>query len=432
MKVRNQANRLDTRVGPGTPLGTALRRFWVPACLSSEVAEPDCDPYRVRLLGQSFVAFRDTQGRVGLLDEACPHRRASLVFGRNEKGGLRCLWHQWKVDVDGNLLETPNHDDCKFREHVKARAYPVRESGGLIWTYIGPEEAQPPFPEFSWASEAPENQLVVPVDLDCNFIYPLEGLVDSAHVSLLHVDAINALRETAGGDKVALTANTMPKLDVRATDFGFHYGALRIVDHEDQMVTQVRVTAFAAPYVVFIANGNIHLSVPQDDTHTRFYNVVSQRELRSDRPLQEMLVTLGVDPQQLEEGGIASTMPGLGPIGQRNRFNQDRATMRAGISYSGLQGLTVEDAVMTVSAGYLAEEDTPENLVPADLAVAKLRRWMKDLSTRVAKGETISEVAPKTDMRKISATSTLLANGQDWTTAVPDHQPAAASAAETP
>ncbi|MEG3126003.1 Rieske 2Fe-2S domain-containing protein [Sphingomonas sp. GB1N7] len=413
MKVRNQPTRLDFRVGPETPLGTALRRFWVPACLSSEVAEPDCDPYRVRLLGQSFVAFRDTQGRVGLLDEACPHRRASLVFGRNENGGLRCLWHQWKIDVDGNLLETPNHDNCTFRQHVKARAYPVRESGGLVWTYIGPAEHEPPFPEFSWASEAAENQIVVPVDLDCSFIHPLEGLVDSAHVSLLHVDAINALRETAGADKAALTASTMPKLDVRATDFGFHYGALRAVEHEGQSMTQVRVTAFAAPYVVFIANGNIHLSVPQDDTHTRFYNVVSQRELRSDRPLAEMLVTLGVDPQQLEDGGIASTMPGLGPLGQRNRFSQDRVAMRANTTFTGVQGLTVEDAVMTVSAGYLAEENSPENLVPADLAISRLHRWMKEISTRVANGDVISEVAPETETRRISAISALLVDGQD-------------------
>lgn len=424
--------RNDFRVGPGTPLGEALRHFWVPACLSKEVAAPDCDPYRVRLLGQSLVAFRDSNGKVGILDEACPHRRASLVMGRNSNGGLSCLWHQWKFAVDGTILETPNVADCAYKERIKAKAYPVRESGGLIWTYLGPAEDIPPFPEFRWADE-PEGDLeIIPADLDCSFIPPLEGLLDSSHVSLLHVDVVAQIPDTNASDTTALSVNTAPQLEVRPTDFGFHYAAIRDIQLDGAPARQVRVTAYAAPYVVFIASGNIHICVPQDDTHCRFYNLVSRQELNrvgESWNIETQLAALGIAPWQLELGGIASHMPDLGPLGKRNEFVQDRDAMREGRTYSGVPGLTVEDAIMTVSSEFLAAEGTQENLVPADIAIVRMRRWMNDIARRAAAGEPILETRPKTDIKKVAAASAVLKEGEDWGAMVPDHLPAADASA---
>jgi len=415
--------RLDFRVGPETPMGQALRRYWTPVCLSADVAEPDCDPVRAWVLGQSVVVFRDSVGRVGVLDEACPHRKASLVFGRNEEGGIRCLWHQWKIATDGTLLEMPNNPDCAFRERVKANAYDVVESGGLVWGYFGPAELKPPFPEFEWAILPPENVLIVPVDLDCNFVRPLEGLVDTSHVSLLHADTIRNLPNDRGrGDAAALAADSMPKLELEPTDFGFHYAAIRGLPATEG-AAQVRMTAYAAPYTCFISPGDhAHISVPQDDMHTRFYNIMWSRDQRLDagEARERLLAMYGLTDEILDLQGIRALMPPPGPLGSRNHFVQDRGAMRAGESFTGRLGLTAEDAVMTVSIGSISDY-RGEHLVPADLGVVRLRRLLNDISRSVAAGEEPVGVRPATDPRRIGAPSGVLGKDEDWRRLVPDH-----------
>ena len=132
-------NELLTQVGSGTPMGEVFRRFWLPALLSTELSQPDCPPLRFRLLGEDLVAFRDTNGRVGIIDSACPHRRASLFFGRNEECGLRCVYHGWKFDVDGNCVDMPSEPaESNFKDKVKIKAYPAKEFGGCVWLYMGP------------------------------------------------------------------------------------------------------------------------------------------------------------------------------------------------------------------------------------------------------------------------------------------------------
>ena len=415
--------RLDLRVGPETPLGEALRRYWTPVCMSADVAEPDCDPIRVWVLGQSFVAFRDSAGRVGVLDEACPHRKASLVFGRNEAGGIRCLWHQWKIATDGAILETPNNPDCTFRDRVRANAYEVVESGGLVWGYFGPAESKPPFPAFEWAGLPPEHVVIVPVDLDCHFVRPLEGLVDTSHVALLHADTIKQLPADRGrGDAAALAADSMPKLELELTDFGFHYAAIRKVPGEEG-ATQVRVTAYAAPYTCFISPGDhAHISVPQDDTHTRFYNIMWRRDQPFDAEARRQIIAFyGLNDEILDAQGIRAVMPPPGPLGRRNHFVQDRAAMRAGETFTGRLGLTAEDAVMTVSIGSISDY-RGEHLVPADLGVVRLRRLVNDIIRSVAAGADPVGVRPTTDCRRIGAPSGLLAAGEDWRQLVRAHR----------
>src|SRR5262249_36587924 len=149
--LTQEENELLCRVGPGTPMGEMFRRYWIPAALSRELPEADCPPVRVRLLGEDLVAFRDSQGRVGLLAERCAHRRASLFYGRNEESGLRCIYHGWKYDVDGTILDTPAEPPASMiKHHVTLTAYPCHEVNGLILTYMGPKDKTPLVPNFAW------------------------------------------------------------------------------------------------------------------------------------------------------------------------------------------------------------------------------------------------------------------------------------------
>ena len=185
--LSREDNELITRVGPGTAMGEMFRRYWVPACLASELPEPDCNPIRVRLLGESLVAFRDSHGRIGLLYENCSHRGASLYLARNEQGGLRCLYHGWKYDVEGNVLDTPcEQPGSVIRDRVKHVAYPVEERGGVVWAYLGPREKKPAFPDFQWTLVPASNRTVKKVLEECNWLQSLEGAMDPPHPMVLH------------------------------------------------------------------------------------------------------------------------------------------------------------------------------------------------------------------------------------------------------
>ena len=187
MVLSRQDNEVLTRTGPGTPMGEVLRRYWLPALMIDELPGPDCPPVRVKLLTEELVAFRDTQGRVGLLEEFCPHRRTSMFLGRNEENGLRCVYHGWKFDVAGNCLDMMNEPEgSDYHTKVKAVSYPTIEMGGLIWAYLGPAGKQPPPPRFEW-TQAPESHRLVTKNLqECNWLQALEGGIDTAHAPILH------------------------------------------------------------------------------------------------------------------------------------------------------------------------------------------------------------------------------------------------------
>src|SRR5438045_3835028 len=147
--LSKEDNELITRVGPCTPMGNLMREYWIPAVLSKELDGPDCPPRRLRLLGEDLIAFRDSSGKVGILGNHCPHRGASLFFGRNEENGLRCVYHGWKFDVSGACLDMPNEPaESNFKNRVRATAYPTRERNGIIWAYLGPRATPPPLPDF--------------------------------------------------------------------------------------------------------------------------------------------------------------------------------------------------------------------------------------------------------------------------------------------
>ena len=182
--LSKEDNELLTQVNPGTPMGNLIRRYWVPALLSEEVPQPDCPPVRVRMLGEELVAFRDSEGRIGLLGERCAHRGTSLFYGRNEDCGLRCIYHGWKYGVDGHVLDMPAEPgDSDFKKKLRHTAYPTHEAGGVIYAYLGPRDKMPLFPNYEWTQVPLDQTYVTKCLLECNYLQGLEGECDSSHLS---------------------------------------------------------------------------------------------------------------------------------------------------------------------------------------------------------------------------------------------------------
>ncbi len=422
-------NELMCRVGPGTGMGAALRRYWLPALSSSKLSEAGGDPVHVELLGENFVAFRDAEGRVGLLDEACCHRGASLLLGRVEGCGIRCIYHGWKYAVDGKVLETPNVPDGKFKDRIRARAYPVREAGGLIWAYLGPADLQPRFPEWPWHGLSSANVLVTDHPIGCNYVQVLEGLVDSSHLGILHSNGVRASLQSnlTYATKVAsMQFDLAPRIEEEATEFGFHYAALR--GGRASGTTEARITAFVMPCVVLNPNGDVvTIVVPSSDVSCRFFHVwwdpvrpVGGEPLRA-----ETLRFVGLDDDSMRAYGIA---PGSKPESRpsrHNRFHQDRRAVREGRSFSGIAGLIEEDVAVSVSGGAIRDR-TAEKLSIADLAVGRLYRLYLESARRVSAGHAPIGLSPDARLDRARGVSGEIGAGMDWRALVPQHRRPAA------
>jgi len=250
--LSREENELLTRTGPGTAMGEVMRRYWIPALLAREIAEPDGPPVRVRLLGEDLVAFRDSDGRIGLLDEYCPHRRASLWFGRNEECGLRCVYHGWKFAVDGSCVDQMNEpEENQFKHKVRLTAYPTYELSGLVWAYMGPPEKIPPLPKFAWTQAPETHRHVSKVIQDCNWLQGLEGGLDTSHAPILH----RLLKDNAGRGGIKpsnpYVRACAPRLVVDITDYGYQYTGIRRLGlpkcTRARTITSCRFTKSAPP-----------------------------------------------------------------------------------------------------------------------------------------------------------------------------------------
>jgi phenylpropionate dioxygenase-like ring-hydroxylating dioxygenase large terminal subunit len=423
--MKREDNERLCQVGPDTDMGQLLRRYWIPACLSSDLPQPGGAPIRVRLLGENFVVFRGTDGKVGLLDEYCPHRAASLVYARNEESGLRCLFHGWKFASDGRILDTPNVAGSQVKDRLRARAFKVEEASGLVWTYLGPQDRIPERPRYQWENLPVENTLMWPLDLDCNWTQSLEGLVDSAHINYLHADAPGRVQRQAHESNLfAIVQNSIPRLELEATDFGFQYAAVRDDAGAAPGTALARITAYAAPYLCFIPpGGQAFMVIPVDDTHCRFMNIwwSPTERLDSGPAYEHRLRRWGVTPEQLLATGTNPVMPGPTPAPPRNRIPQDRASMEAGTSRNGIGSVTFEDALMSISMGPIADR-TKEHLVPTDVAVVQFRRFMLEGARLVREGKDPIGFNARTPSGKISAVSGDIPNGGEWRhLAPPEH-----------
>ncbi len=398
--LSKEQNEVLTRVGKGTPMGTTMRRYWHPIAVSTELPEPDCDPIRTTLLGETFVVFRDTAGRVGVMDELCLHRGASMAIGRVEDGGIRCLYHGWKFDVTGQLLDTPNHADPRVKERLRAKTYPVREQSGLIWTYIGPKEHEPPFREFAYDKVPAANRIVIKMVVKANYLQMWEGGTDSSHVSILHSNVTRPgwLANSGGAPEIndmvsAAWDDTSPQLEIENTGFGFHYVGLRKTDKPGKK--NIRLVPLFMPTGRIIEFPDFYTTVhdtPIDDYTTATYLIDASDVRALDRT--ERLKRSGLMEERFYKDNqfVANW--------DDSRFHQDRAAMREKRSWSGFHGITQEDAVISTSMGPIYDRST-EHLVAADAAIVRLRQRLLDSVRRCENGQAPIgvELADMTHMR---------------------------------
>jgi phthalate 4,5-dioxygenase oxygenase subunit len=421
--LSREDNELLCRVGPGTPGGALMRRFWHPVCTSAQLPQPDCAPLRVRLLGENYVAFRDSDGKVGFLEELCMHRGASLALGRVEEGGIRCLYHGWKFSASGTVMETPNHADPKYAARMKAPAFPVREEGGIIWAYVGPQDKIPAFSRYAFMDAEPTHRVVLRINVACNYLQLVEGGEDSSHVGVLHTNMARPgwkddefTRNTDVVNPAALASNDLePVLKIETTTFGFHYVALRKTD--DQKVRNARVVPFIVPYGRIIPAPAFLftvLEVPEDDTHTSTFIVVHGNAPVTEEKIIELL---GLnDPKYYDRKNCTFTASWL------DSFGQNRELMKE--NWTGLRGVEVEDASIGLSQGPLYDRSR-EHLVPADQAVVRVRRVLLDAVKAVAEGR--QPAALGLDLSGVGACDALLEEGAAWQDLLPSHRQTAAA-----
>jgi len=394
--LTRELNELLTRTGPATPMGQLMRRYWIPALLSEEIPAPDCPPVQVHILGEELVAFRDSQGRIGLLDEHCSHRGTSLFYGRNEHCGLRCIYHGWQYDVDGNVLDTPAEPKTSdFKSKIHHPAYPTREVAGIIFAYLGPPQKQPLFPEYAWTCVPTENTYIAKSLLECNYLQGLEGECDSSHLSFLH-------RQMTHDDRQVLYQfDTSPTYETQDTDFGVRLIALRDTPDGD---TYVRVSSFVAPYAVWVPTRNkeIHMYVPIDDTHTWRYDLGFFPD-RAARPSDNhRLQQIGPDYRRLRN--------------PRNHYLQDRDAQRTA-DFTGIEDFLNEDACATESMGRIFDRGR-ERLALSDKAVIAVRRYLIETVKAFQNGAEPPHILTEFDARRsmghIDSFAEVIPGGADW------------------
>jgi phthalate 4,5-dioxygenase len=424
--LTREENDLLCRVEGAAPMGQLMRRHWLPACLSEEVVEADGDPVPVRILGEDLVVFRDSDGRLGVLDRYCPHRRASLVFGRNEDCGLRCLYHGWKIDVEGNVVEMPSETaGSTLAQKVKHTAYPAHEHGGFVWVYMGPRETMPAFEPPPFAPSAGAKLAIVKFVIDCNWAQVLEGAIDSAHSSSLHsTDMTPARVDSAKATASAWlrpSTDKAPRLVSATTDYGFKYAAIRRPITNAAASDYVRISVFVAPVTVLIPPNNLYnvanINVPIDDTHTMFHFIA----WNEGEPA-------GVDPEAWRkfcsaQVGIDVDRDWRRSRNAANRYGQDRQAMKLG-SFTGIPGIPNQDVAMWETMGPIADRSR-DRLGASDLAIVEFRRIMLDaVQNFAAGGKALGADVPRAHLRSFEG---IVPKGTDWR-ALGESAPEAAAA----
>ena len=412
--ITREENELLCRVEGDATMGRLMRQHWVPICLSEEVAEPDSDPVAARILGENLVVFRDSDGHVGVLDEACPHRGPSLVYGRNEEGGLRCLYHGWKMDIQGNVTEMVSEPAASgFMDKVKHKAYPVKEWGGMVWAWMGAKEAMPEFVPPNWAPTADTRVSIAKVVLPVNWAQVLEGAIDSAHSSSLHSSDMVPARvqgaEATASAWLRPSTDKAPRMQVQRASYGFRYAAIRRPIVNAQTHDYVRSTVFVAPWTVLIPPNNLYnvanVNVPGDDTNTNFYFIAWGHPAQTPETQtwrKFLRQTVGVDLDERYR-----------PLRNHdNRFWQDRQAMRAG-NFTGITGFPNQDVAMWVTMGPIADR-TKERLGASDLAVVEFRKQMLDALRAFEQGASAIGTGEQAIPPSVCAYQGVIPKTTDW------------------
>ena len=408
-------NELLCRIGRGTPMGDLVRQYWLPCLPSAELPSPDGPPQKVRLLGEDLVAFRDTENNVGLLAANCPHRGASLFFGRNEECGLRCVYHGWKFDVTGRCVDMPSEpEESTFKDKVRARAYPCRDVNGVIWAYLGSRAVPPPFPTFE-INTLPADHVYPPMMMleECNWVQALEGDIDSSHIDWVHgkVRPDSQRRGTWNRDK-------RPRLEILPTDYGACYSARRRADVDG--LYWHRITQFIMPLFTMIAASDPNIVstrawVPLDDHH----NLQFFMRGRLDRPVTDEERRQARDPFAAwggyVEGGSDPRRRHYTQANIHNDYRRDHELAKelmVGIPFL----VNLQDRAMTEPMGTIYDR-TQEHLGTTDAMVIYMRRRLLDAARALRDDGVVPSNVDDASLYRIRPASILLPEGESWITA---------------
>ncbi len=419
--LKPEDNERLCRIGPGTPMGALLRRYWLPAALSEELPEPDGAPVRVRILGEDLIAFRDTHGDVGLVSAFCPHRRAPMFFGRNEECGLRCVYHGWKFDRDGTCVDMPSEppDSAILRQaqddRVRIEAYPTWEGGGMVWAYLGPPELRPPAPEFEVCRAPATHRTTTKILQECNWVQALEGAIDSVHSGMLHSDTIHDPRllrnqrcevefdlEPYGLGGAAIHPLADPRFPEPFYARSFHY-VMPI-----HSIRGLKYTRYGEIDPAPTISGQIY--VPIDDhscwAYSYLYSAVPEIELPQAIVQRRGLPSAENPPPKDYRS----------PRNIRNDYLIDRQLQKT-TSYTGITGMNTQDfAVQEGMGGSGAICDrSREHLAHSDQVIIAMRRLLFEGADAVERGEAPRGLDPAV-YRDVRGTDAMVPEGTTWRT----------------
>ncbi len=412
-------NEIINHVGPGTLLGNLLRRYWTPALLSEELPIPDSNPVKVRILGEDLVAFRDTEGKVGLFNVNCPHRGTSLFFGRNEEGGLRCVYHGWKFDITGQCVDMPSEPSTSnYKERLKVKSYPVHESGGIVWTYMGPKDKMTGFRDFGTENLPQEKWKVKKMLHPLTFMQRLEGSYDTTHTSWLHMfAAAKKLDANADGSDTPGAYNSStalwrfwwedrsPVVEVKEDWFGFRGAGLRKTPNGN---THARLYHYCIPY------GAGGMVVPRDDDATWQFSFATVHSEARQSLFGERETNLNIP--QIATSGDRTKAP---VRNLENDFLIDRELQRSGEIYSGIgigamgmNGFTDQDVMARQTA---FTDRTREHLGTLDRKIIVLRRILINAAKNLDRGIEPPAIDPSLPYDRIEWPDKVLLSNEDWT-----------------
>jgi phthalate 4,5-dioxygenase oxygenase subunit len=442
--LTKEDNELITRCGPGTPMGNLMRQYWIPAMLSQELPTPDCAPIRVRLLNENLIAFRVTSGKVGLIDDYCPHRGASMFFGRNAEDGLRCIYHGWKFDVTGTCTDMMTEPpESKLKDKVRAVAYPTEERNGIIWAYLGPRSEPPPLPEFE-ANMVPQQQAKLFVTLgNYNWLQAIENNMDTSHNAILHHGTVRP-EDTAvlganyfeGPDVLRwMVSDRAPRFDIRDTDYGAASAAYRTTDDGQ---TYWRTMNWLWPFYTQSPTSELgstalmFATVPVDDNHCMIFGLIARVG-----PGRSMYDSIETDAYTgTGRPTLPNTSDWLGrfrdPLSLeiQNDFGVDREVQRLGPptvqGMSGIANINAQDEAIRWSQGRAGDngivDRSREHLGHTDAMITRVRKKLLTAAKALRDHDTVPPAVDAPDVYRVRPGWTTLPKEIDWWEATRDQR----------
>jgi len=411
--LKAEDNKLLTSTNKGTPMGELFRRYWIPVVTSRELVA-DGKPVRVKLLGEDLVAFRDSNGRVGLVDEWCPHRRTSLAIGINSGCGLTCIYHGWKFDVDGNCVDLPSEPkDSKMKENVKLKSYPVKEVSGIVWGYLGDPDNVPPFPEFYWMTLPEDHIISERVWQECNYLQVMENDIDYVHAAFLHrAHQDQSLEEGIISSDLGISPshplckNPPVKQAVESTKYGKRCIGVGEADENNYAFMEIH---YIFPFYTFPPrmkgeDGMWHAFIPRDDYSTWSWDV----QFSHSKPINAQA--------QMERRGLLLDSEHRKLRNRSNNYEQDRELMISG-NYSGIRGIANQDHAVTELMGPIVDR-SKEILGTSDLPIIQVRRMLLEQVKAFQEGKKELQ-HDQYPLRELYSCGKVDARSKHWSEAIP-------------